>query len=462
MELNEALDQIPGIIYWKTLDGLYAKCSRAFSDVCGIKTPTKIIDLPEQDLYTLSCNKDNLCQLTKYDETILKKNDFPYFSDCYLKHPNKNIKRYFTIKTPWVNKHQELIGLISLSINLFHYYSLYEQIITVSPGHVFWKDLHARYLGCNQEFLNTLQLTSIAEIIGKSDHDLLTTSQAEKIIAIDTKVISEEIEIITEEVAKDKQGNTAVYFTKKMPMYDANNKVCGLIGTAIDITDSKRLALKQAELLSYITHDMRSSFSGIYTMLQVLQQNETDFLKRERLSSMLTAGQQLLTLMNEILIAAKRDSQPKCEPFNIQILIHNVIQLFDAQLKMKAITLRVICASKFIVTNQLYLKRILINLLSNAIKSTTTGSIIIRVKLVRYLQLLIIDSGQGMSIEQVKTIKTQLRNGAHSQSHEDGDNLHGFGMTIIGGLVQALQGDIYVKSCLQRGTVFRVKLPLLT
>lgn len=47
-----------------------------------------------------------------------------------------------------------------------------EKIAACVPGNFYWKNKNAQYLGCNETLLKTLGLTSVTEIIGKTDKDL--------------------------------------------------------------------------------------------------------------------------------------------------------------------------------------------------------------------------------------------------------------------------------------------------
>jgi two-component system, OmpR family, aerobic respiration control sensor histidine kinase ArcB len=115
-------------------------------------------------------------------------------------------------------------------------------IISKSPGNVYWKDREGHYLGCNQMVANILGLP-IAEIIGKTDRELLKGKLSQKEIQAIEKVDQDVMQIgkekTIEEVGIDKQGNPSYYITTKMPLYNEKKEIIGVIGTSIDITKSK-------------------------------------------------------------------------------------------------------------------------------------------------------------------------------------------------------------------------------
>ena len=48
----------------------------------------------------------------------------------------------------------------------------FKKIIDLLPGHIYWKDLQFRYLGCNSQQAMSLGLRTPQEIVGKTDYDL--------------------------------------------------------------------------------------------------------------------------------------------------------------------------------------------------------------------------------------------------------------------------------------------------
>ncbi len=74
-----------------------------------------------------------------------------------------------------------------------------EKIISLLPGHIYWKDMNGVYLGCNYYQAKSLGFESIAEIIGKTDYELPWREQADELVRIDKKIIATKQAIKTEE-----------------------------------------------------------------------------------------------------------------------------------------------------------------------------------------------------------------------------------------------------------------------
>lgn len=72
-------------------------------------------------------------------------------------------------------------------------------MVTYLPGHVYWKDIHGRYLWCNLQQAQDLNFKHCEELIGKTDYDFPSKILADQFKAVDEKVIHEKREIEVEE-----------------------------------------------------------------------------------------------------------------------------------------------------------------------------------------------------------------------------------------------------------------------
>ncbi len=119
-----------------------------------------------------------------------------------------------------------------------------ESVLALMPGHVYWKDIKGRYLGCNDNFATTLGLRKRADIKGKTDHDFLPTEQANKITINDQKIITGNIPTEFEEQGYTQKHKHAVFLTQKIPLRSKDEKITGLVGISLDITERKALEQK--------------------------------------------------------------------------------------------------------------------------------------------------------------------------------------------------------------------------
>lgn len=104
--------------------------------------------------------------------------------------------------------------------------------------------------------------------------------------------------------------------------------------------------------------------------------------------------------------------------------------------------------------------QIMINLAENALKFTRKGIVefgyVLRTD--RVLQLFVKDSGRGIDMANQQLIFESFRKGRCPEDPGDGGG--GLGLSIVRGLVSLMKGDVWVEPNKDRGSVFRVNLPL--
>ncbi|OIP99049.1 MAG: hypothetical protein AUK35_08740 [Zetaproteobacteria bacterium CG2_30_46_52] len=116
------------------------------------------------------------------------------------------------------------------------------------PVRIFWKDCEGRYLGCNTLFAKDAGLSYAEDIIGKTDFDLGWKNQADLYRSDDALIIqSKEAKLSFEEPQTTPQGHTIWLRTSKVPLYDASNKVIGILGMYEDISAQKNTEKKLTE-----------------------------------------------------------------------------------------------------------------------------------------------------------------------------------------------------------------------
>ena len=133
---------------------------------------------------------------------------------------------------------------------------LLQQVIDTAPIRVFWKDRDCRYLGCNPLFAGDAGKQSPAELIGQDDFAMGWAAQAELYRADDQEVMrTGQARVNFEEPQTTPDGKTIWLRTSKVPLYDRQGEVMGVLGLYDDITQQKReerrlaLALDASKIL---------------------------------------------------------------------------------------------------------------------------------------------------------------------------------------------------------------------
>jgi len=140
--------------------------------------------------------------------------------------------------------HQEIQERQLITHKLQQREQLLRSVIDNIPQLIFWKDRNSVYLGCNQEMAHLAGLTSPEETIGKTDFDLAWRDEAAGYQAKDKEVMDSGQSIYKfEEIITQADGTMKWIQTSKIPLYDIDNQVIGILGTSDDITERRRADL---------------------------------------------------------------------------------------------------------------------------------------------------------------------------------------------------------------------------
>ena len=167
-------------------------------------------------------------------------------------------------------------GVIGLTINITRWQRAEEEarrqreflrkVIDTLPVRVFWKDTDLRYLGCNQVFAEDAGLASPDDVVGKTDYDMPWVEQSEKYRADDRAVMqSGEMRIGFEEQQSRPDGSVGWVRTSKLPLYDADGAVTGVLGVYEDITERKIAQEERLRLQEQVIEAQRQALADLST-----------------------------------------------------------------------------------------------------------------------------------------------------------------------------------------------------
>lgn len=253
------------------------------------------------------------------------------------------------------------------------------------------------------------------------------------------------------------------------------------IATFMDITVEREVqhalqdARRQAEaanetktaFLAHMSHEIRTPMSAVlgYTDLLAMRIDEPEMT--EYLTIIKRNGQFLLDIINDILDISKIESGKldiQQIEFSFRELIDDVQSMMAVRANEKGIGFDVIYSKAIpalIRSDPQRLKQILVNLLGNAVKFTETGYVQLRVDCPSdvtvdgaslQLQFSIIDTGTGMSDEQLSRLFQPFSQGDESINQRFGGT--GLGLAISQRLAEYLGGEITVDSTVGEGSCF--------
>ncbi|WP_287007760.1 ATP-binding protein [Legionella sp.] len=363
----------------------------------------------------------------------------------------------------------------------------YESILAVMPGHVYWLDKNNVFLGCNDLQAANAKLQSRKEIVGKTNFDLPWKDQAEELNRLNNLVMESGMPHTAEEYAVMVNG-LAIYFSQKTPLRDKNNKIIGVLGVSIDITERKKMevALRRAkeaaevanhaktEFIANMSHDIHTPLSGILGLSKLLEDKLQSPEEKQYTQWISESGRQLLELLNRVLQVVSDDNLKETEVneeiVDLRQLTQGIIHLMLPAVKIKNLDLVFDiddAVPEKLITDGQKLQRILLNLLSNAIKFTEKGTITLKLKVVvddtEYVQLQfsVQDTGIGIPDElqtQIFDRFFRIETSCTNEQNELAD--HGVGLHVAQNYVVLLGGEINLESKLGKGSIFYFTLPM--
>ncbi|MDA3892062.1 MAG: PAS domain S-box protein [Salinivirgaceae bacterium] len=260
-----------------------------------------------------------------------------------------------------------------------------------------------------------------------------------------------------------------------------NNIVCW-DGIDIDITERKNLeqdlinAKNKAEesdrlksaFLSNMSHEIRTPMNSIMGFSQLLKASNISNEEKEKYIEFINnGGNRLLTIISDIVDLSKIDARQlslNIKPCNLNQLIENIYNQFlisDHNSEVTIKTFKGLSNSKSnINTDSTRLTQILSNLLENALKFTHEGTVefgyIVKNK---FLEFYVKDTGIGIDPKYHNLIFDRFRQ-VNDDFFKTGSGT-GLGLSIVMGLVDLLQGKIWVESEIHNGTTFYFTLPFI-
>ena len=108
------------------------------------------------------------------------------------------------------------------------------------PDYIFVKDVESRFIVNNTAHMNVLGVTTPEEVIGKTDFDFFPQELAEQYYADEQEIIRSGKPLINRvEFTIDSEGEKQWLLTSKVPLYNSNGSILGLVGISRDITQRK-------------------------------------------------------------------------------------------------------------------------------------------------------------------------------------------------------------------------------
>jgi signal transduction histidine kinase len=236
--------------------------------------------------------------------------------------------------------------------------------------------------------------------------------------------------------------------------------------------ENQRLELasqNKSHFIANMSHELRTPLNAIIGLTDMMTTNAARFGTEkalEPLKRVHNAGTHLLGLINQVLDLSKIEAgklELSPEQVNLMPLIDEVIGTAQQLANQNQNRLIVEAEQDLdtLMVDPMRLRQILLNLLSNACKFTKQGDVTLRARRIsnsgNWIELVVIDSGIGMTPEQLAKLFQEFSQAEASTAKKYGGT--GLGLAITRKLARMMGGDVTVSSEHGKGSVFTVRLP---
>jgi PAS domain S-box-containing protein len=277
------------------------------------------------------------------------------------------------------------------------------------------------------------------------------------------------------------------WFRSRAKVYrDATGKAVRMAGSSQDIHDRKladaqlkdavaraeQASIAKSQFVANMSHEIRTPMNAILGMLKLLQNTDLTTRQLDYTEKTEGAARSLLGLLNDILDfskveAGKMTLDPR--PFRVDKLMRDLSVILSANMGAKNIEVVFDvdpALPKCLLGDDMRLQQVLINLGGNAIKFTSTGVVVLRLRVVERdahsvrVEFAMKDSGIGIASENQAHIFTGFSQAEASTTRRYGGT--GLGLAISSRVVGLLGGTLAVDSVLGEGSTFhfQIRFPL--
>ncbi|MBI5891703.1 MAG: response regulator [Nitrosomonadales bacterium] len=228
--------------------------------------------------------------------------------------------------------------------------------------------------------------------------------------------------------------------------------------------EAERANTAKSRFLAAASHDLRQPIHAQGLFLEVLSRTDLTEYQRELLGSARATSEASGEMLNTLLDFSRIEAgviEPQMQPFRLQPLLNKIENELAPQANAKDIVYRSRETQLAVRSDPVLLELILRNLVSNAVRYTNRGGVLVACRRRGAQAVLEVwDTGVGIETAHQQEVFREF----HQLGNPERDRHKGLGLglAIADGLSRTLGHTLTLASVPQRGSVFRLTLPVDT
>jgi two-component system phosphate regulon sensor histidine kinase PhoR len=318
--------------------------------------------------------------------------------------------------------------------------------------------------------LHNPALMRLLEIAGEIKNPLpLTDITDDESLIRPLKQIQSGESPLHEAISQEIQVKGKVLRAISAPAVGPEGATVGTVTVLEDISAFKQLDQMKSDFVNMVAHELRSPLVSIRQLQSVLleglagplQEKQEDFVSRgmKKIDS-------LLDLINDLLDVAKLEAGSYIQrqvPTDMEQIMKDTVALMEPRAKAQNIRIILSCGRlKPVLADPKNMEEIFNNLIGNAINySPDGGQILVAAEVMgEYMEIKVQDTGVGIPPGEVPKIFDKFYRVKHPKTRQVSGT--GLGLSIVKRIVDAHHGTIDVESEPDKGTTFRILLPIIS
>lgn len=250
----------------------------------------------------------------------------------------------------------------------------------------------------------------------------------------------------------------------KIKNANSNDELSYLVRTMNDMLSRLQSSFEtEKQFTSDVSHELRTPIAVIISQCEYILSGKADKNEeKQAFETILKNSKRMSDIVSQLLMFVRAENgkfKPNMENINISMLCEMLVMDFETVCQQKGIKIESnIKSDIYTICDEVLIARLITNIITNAIKyNKPFGSINIELyESNGYVVLNVSDTGIGISEEDINNIWKRFYRVDSSRSGEG----TGLGLSMVKWIVDIHDGDISVKSTINVGSEFIVRIPL--